>query len=114
MTPIDWRSDPRQLYVCLAKKMKNSGVSFGINFWGINIVSIIVLIIIFRIWKKDKSVGWLLIIAGGLLNLMERVINGYVTDYLPIFGTNIYNNINDYFIFFGGLMVVWDKWKKSK
>jgi len=91
--------------------MKNSGASFGINFWGLNILSFLLLVIIFLIWKKDKNKGWLLIILGGLLNLIERTINGYVFDYLPIFGTNIYNNINDYLIFIGGIIVVWKKLK---
>lgn len=89
----------------------NSGASFGINFWGLNILSAVLLVLLFFIWKKDKNWGWLLIILGGLLNLTERIVNGYVLDYLPIFGTNIYNNINDYFIFIGGIIVVWKKLK---
>jgi lipoprotein signal peptidase len=94
--------------------MKNSGASFGIDFWGLNIVSIVVLIVIFLIWKKDRNNGWLLIILGGMLNLTERIIFGYVHDYWRIPLTNIYNNFNDYLIFIGGIVVIWDKWKKSK
>lgn len=89
--------------------MKNSGASFGINFFGLNLLSVVLLIVLFFIWRKDKSKGWLLIILGGLLNLIERMVNGYVVDYLPIFGTNIYNNINDYLVFFGGIIVIWKK-----
>lgn len=89
--------------------MRNSGASFGINFFGLNILTVGLLIILFFIWRKDKNWGWLLIILGGLLNLTERIFNGYVVDYLPIFGTNIYNNINDYLIFIGGIIVVWKK-----
>ncbi|MFA7300890.1 MAG: signal peptidase II [Candidatus Shapirobacteria bacterium] len=91
--------------------MRNSGASFGIDFFGLNILAIVLLVVLLFIWRKDKSIGWLLIIIGGMFNLIERVVNGYVTDYLPIFGTNIYNNINDYLIFIGGIMVVWKKLK---
>lgn len=91
--------------------MKNSGASFGIEFVGLNILSLFLLILLLFIWRKDKNWGWLLIILGGLLNLIERLVNGYVFDYLPIFGTNIYNNVNDYLIFIGGIIVVWKKLK---
>jgi lipoprotein signal peptidase len=89
--------------------MKNSGASFGIDFVGLNIVSVVMLMVIFLIWKKDKNVGWLLIILGGGLNLIERVVFGSVNDYWKIPFTNIYNNINDYLVFFGGIIVIWKK-----
>ena len=91
--------------------MKNSGASFGMNFWGLNILSFALLIIIFLIWKKDKNNWWWLIILGGTLNLGERLIWGQVFDYWKIPLTGIYNNINDYLIFFGGIMVIWKKLK---
>lgn len=91
--------------------MKNSGASFGIDFWGLNTLAFIILIAIFFIWRKDKNWGWILLILGGGLNLVERIVKGYVTDYLPIFGTNVFNNINDYLIFIGGIVVIWEKWK---
>lgn len=94
--------------------MQNSGASFGIDFLGLNIVVLLILIFILLVWRKDRNFGWLFLFFGGGLNLLERVTNGYVYDYLPIFGTNIYNNVNDYLIFIGGVMVIWDKWKKSK
>jgi len=94
--------------------MQNSGASFGIYFLGLNIVSIVVLIVIFLIWKKDRNNGWLLIILGGMLNLTERIMFGYVHDYWRIPLTSIYNNFSDYLIIIGGIVVIWDKWKKSK
>ena len=71
----------------------------------------VLLIILFFIWKKDRNWGWLLIILGGLLNLGERLIFGTVNDYWLIPFTNIYNNINDYLIFIGGIIVLWKKLK---
>lgn len=94
--------------------MLNNGASFGINFSGLNFLSFVFLMIIFLIWRKDRNRGWLLIILGGILNLGERLVYGGVNDYWKIPFTNIYNNINDYLIFVGGIMVIWDKWKKSK
>ena len=91
--------------------MKNNGASFGVNFWGLNLISAILLIVIFLIWKKDKNNGWWLIILGGVLNLAERTIFGFVHDYWRIPFTSIYNNINDYLIFVGGIIVVWKKLK---
>lgn len=91
--------------------MKNNGASFGINFWGLNLLSVVIITILFFLWKKDKNWGWLLIMLGGILNLGERLIFGTVNDYWPIPFTDIYNNINDYLIFWGGIIVVWKKLK---
>jgi len=89
--------------------MRNNGASFGIDFWGLNLLSLVILIILFFIWRKDKNIGWLVIILGGILNLGERIFFGFVTDYWRIPFTDIYNNINDYLIFIGGIMVIWKK-----
>lgn len=94
--------------------MKNSGASFGINFLGLNLVIIVFLIILFVVWRRDKNVGWLVMIAGGVLNLVERLVFGVVTDYWKIPFTNVYNNLNDYLIFMGGIIVIWKKWQSRK
>jgi len=91
--------------------MRNNGASLGTNFGGLNILSFVLLILIYLIWKHDKNRGWLLIILGGILNLVERVVFGGVNDYWKIPFTNIYNNINDYLILIGGIIVVWKKFK---
>lgn len=94
--------------------MKNSGASFGIDFWGLNVLSLVIIIFLFFLWKKDKNWGWLLIIFGGMLNLGERLVFGSVIDYWKIPFTNIYNNFNDYLIFIGGIIVVWSKLKSQR
>lgn len=94
--------------------MKNSGASFGINFVGLNLLSLILLFVLGYLWYKDRRQGWLLMILGGILNLGERLFFGGVTDYWRIPWSNVYNNINDYLIFVGGVMVVWSKWKRQK
>jgi len=95
--------------------VENTGISFGINFPGVIVVEILTLAIIgFFLLKDKKNFGWWFIMIGGGLNLGERLLYGRVTDYWPIFETGIYNNINDYLIFIGLVMVIFGKWKKSK
>ena len=62
-------------------------------------------------WYKEKDWRLLLVILGGALNLGERLVRGYVTDYWIIPGTNIYNNLNDWLIFIGVILYLWKKLK---
>ncbi len=71
--------------------LNNYGVSLGI-FYGkliiIYVVVIIALIILFKLKKdnRDKIVnlGFLLIIAGALGNVLDRIIHGFVIDYIKL------------------------------
>ena len=95
--------------------VENTGISFGINFPGMVVVEILTLAIVgYFLIKNIKDLGWWMIMLGGGLNLRERLLYGRVTDYWPILNTGIYNNINDYLIFIGLVIVIWKKWKKSK
>lgn len=77
----------------------------------VSVITGVLLIVIAYLAVKQKSWGLLLVLIGGSLNWWERVTNGYVADYWRIWGTNIYNNINDWLIFVG---VVWFLWKNRK
>jgi lipoprotein signal peptidase len=95
--------------------VENTGISFGINFPGMVVAEILALVIVgVFVIKNKNSLGWWLLLLGGGLNLGERLFFGKVTDYWPIFSTGIYNNINDHLIFIGLIVVIWEKWKKSK
>lgn len=94
--------------------VENTGISFGWQIPGIEIVSILILLVVFYCWWKGREKGWWFIILGGGLNLGERLLSGRVIDYWPIFNTGIYNNINDYLIFIGLIIVLGEKWKKSR
>jgi lipoprotein signal peptidase len=92
----------------------NYGVSFGLSFPGVLVWSILLLLFLIYWWWKDKSWGLLLMVFGGVLNLADRLIFGYVRDYWQIPGTNIYNNLNDWLIFVGLIIFLWEKTKKLK
>lgn len=61
--------------------------------------------------SKNWRVG--LIVLGGGLNLWQRYRLGFVVDYWRIFGTNLYNNINDWLIFVGAGLYLWQQLKKK-
>ena len=51
--------------------------------------------------------------VGGSINLMERIRLGYVSDYWNILNSGLYNNVNDWLIFIGAILVVVEiLWKK--
>lgn len=94
--------------------VKNYGISFGMN-GVIFIVLNIIFILIFLVLSVKKGRGYWLIFMGGLANLIERMVFGYVRDYWNFFGLGLYNNINDWIIGIGVLFCLKDLlWKKSK
>lgn len=96
--------------------MLNEGMSFGLNFPGLVVIGGIVWLGLVIWWWKKRGVGPAcrqaglgLIVLGGGLNLLERILKGYVSDYWKIPGVNLYNNLNDWLIFIGA--VGWLIWK---
>lgn len=55
------------------------------------VVGSILIIIILATQLKGLSVGFLLIIFGGLSNLFDRLIYGYVVDMIPLLSLSIFN-----------------------
>lgn len=96
--------------------MINSGASLGINFPGLSVVQGFWLLVLIWLWSREwKAWGWGLVLLGGALNLIEKIIYGWVNDYWQIPGTNIYNNINDYLIGLGVIQIFWYfLWKKRQ
>lgn len=91
--------------------IKNYGISFGFSGFLVVFLSILfVVLFLFLAIKKGK--GYWLIFIGGFLNLIERLIFGYVHDYWNFFGTGLYNNINDWIIGIGVFICLIDLWKK--
>jgi lipoprotein signal peptidase len=93
--------------------IKNFGMSFGRNLpaliWWEGGVWLLTWIWFLR--SKNWRVG--LIVLGGGLNLWERYKWGFVVDYWRIPFTGIYNNINDWFIFLGVVLYLWQQLKKK-
>lgn len=91
----------------------NSGASFGlmVNKW-----LVLVFWLFFCWWLEDKRfLGWYLLVVGGGVNLVDRIRLGWVRDYwkLPFF--SVYNNIGDWLIFLGLVIILWESWRtKSK
>lgn len=53
-------------------------------------------------------------ISGGCVNLIDRIRYGGVCDYWKIWGINIYNNIADWLIFIGVVLLIINLiWKKK-
>lgn len=55
--------------------------------------------------------GFILILSGGISNLLERLLQGYVVDY--IFLLNGVLNLADFYIFLGVILVVFSSTKKK-
>lgn len=89
--------------------MQNFGLSFGITFPWQNALVLIVWLGLCYYSIKEKSWWLVLAVIGGCLNMIERWINGYVSDYWRIPFTSIYNNINDWLIFVGIGVFIWKK-----
>lgn len=90
----------------------NEGVSFGWKLPYPEILGLISLVVVWFYWRKTRSWGLVLVLIGGVLNLTERLIKGYVFDYWRIPGTSIYNNVNDYLIFVGVVIFLWQQMRK--
>lgn len=84
--------------------VENRGAAFGILQGRIGILSIVTLAVVIVLlillirgkFSKTKLVTWCiaLIIAGGLGNLIDRVVRGFVVDYLdisPLFTFPVFN-----------------------
>ncbi len=109
--------------------VENKGAAFGMlaNARWIFIVftlAVIIFLIIFLFWKKPTSklvnIALILIIGGGLGNLIDRIFYGYVVDYLSISFFPPVCNFADYCVTVGaGLLVIYllffsDYMKKDK
>lgn len=69
----------------------------NIGWWWV-IWVIILLVIIDRWWRslnKVEVAGWSIILAGGLANLVDRLMYGGVLDYIYYPLINVYGNIAD-------------------
>ena len=65
----------------------NRGIAFGISI-NATLISVIVLLVIFWIFLREKNqierIGFSMIFAGGLSNLLDRLVVGCVRDFVKI------------------------------
>lgn len=91
----------------------NAGVSFGwlqtiSAGWMLVLLSLVWMGVTYYLVKTPNfnSLGRGLIIGGGLGNLIDRVLWGGVRDWLPIPGVNLTNNLADYALVIGCLVIL--------
>ena len=98
----------------------NYGISFGIMlptflFWIIWGIILVVLIYLF-IDSLSKSImlanAYILIITGGINNIIDRLIYGCVIDYIRIVPWNVFN-LSDVFISTGVMIVLYLHFSKN-
>ena len=81
---------------------RNKGISLGVYFTGVNlIVGFFLGLVVYQLLKKFDWKLWF-IFTGGLINTIERLYFGYVSDYFNF--RVVYNNLPDLLIFIG---VIW-------
>ncbi len=93
---------------------KNYGIAFSlpIPVWLTLIISGIILAILvqfmFRFWKQRSpyTIPVILISVGALGNFIDRILNGFTTDYLIFFNISAIN-IADILIVAGVLLTLW-------
>ncbi len=91
--------------------LANHGATFGIHVPYIDVFSTIILLMLLVYAYKYPSIGLSLILLGGFSNVIDRLIYGFVIDYLhipflPIVG-NTYFNLADVMIDIGVLLLLW-------
>lgn len=91
---------------------KNYGMSLSINWINPLFLNIFFVLIIGWFYFKKESYFLVLILIGGLVNMIDRLIFGFVKDYWSFSGM-VVNNLNDWLIGFGVLLFsVEGLWKK--
>ena len=95
----------------LGVDIRNKGVSFGWNGFGVILLNLILLFwLTWFGWKKnDFGVG--IILVGGWVNMVDRMVFGYVRDYWWL--GPVYNNIADWIISVGVIIFGWKICKKK-
>jgi len=107
--------------------VKNTGAAWSILNNNTLIVTIISIIIIsFLVWyiyinsknnNKFEKIGYSLVLGGALGNLFDRLVYGYVIDFIDI---NIFNydypifNLADTFIVIGVILLFISMWRDKK
>lgn len=106
--------------------VRNTGAAWSIldnNTWIVTVISLLIIIgIIYyvyrnRVSKKILKIGYGLILGGAIGNFIDRIVFGYVIDFIDIdiFGWNYpIFNLADMFIVVGVILVMIDAWRCKK
>ena len=106
--------------------IQNYGVSFGflsglVSYWILVIVGLLVTSLIYylmiRSYKRLEKLAYFIIIIGALSNILDRIINSYVVDFISLHYDNFYwpaFNFADIYITIGIIMLIISFFIKSK
>lgn len=106
--------------------VRNTGAAWSIldnNTWIVTVISLLIIIgIIYYVYrnivsKKILKIGYGLILGGAIGNFIDRIVYGYVIDFIDIdiFGWNYpIFNLADMFIVVGVILVMIDAWRCKK
>ena len=98
--------------------VQNFGVSFGlfsgyVSHWILILIALIVVILIFYLFinsdKQLEKIAYFFVIIGALSNIIDRLINSYVVDFILLHYENFYwpaFNLADIYITIGIIMSV--------
>ena len=106
--------------------IQNYGVSFGflsglVSYWILVIVGLLVTSLIYYLminsFKRLEKLAYFIIIIGALSNILDRIINSYVVDFISLHYDNFYwpaFNFADIYITIGIIMLIMSFFIKSK
>ena len=94
--------------------VQNFGVSFGlfsgyISHWILIFIALIVVILIIYSNKQLEKLAYFFVIIGALSNIIDRLINSYVVDFILLHYKNFYwpaFNLADIYITIGIIMLI--------
>ena len=98
--------------------IQNYGVSFGflsglVSYWVLVIIGLLVTSLIYylmiRSYKRLEKLAYFIIIIGALANILDRIINSYVVDFISLHYGDFYwpaFNLADIYITIGIIMLV--------
>ncbi len=95
--------------------VENTGVAFGL-FQGYNSLFIIVaLAALVIVWKyfREYKVAWALLCAGIVGNLFDRIMFGYVRDFIAVGPWPVFN-LADSFNTIAVILLLYALWKEEK
>ena len=106
--------------------IQNFGVSFGlfsnyVSHWVLIIVAILIVLLIIYLMisstKKLEKFAYFIIIIGAIANILDRMINTFVVDFILIHYNDIYwpaFNLADIYITIGIIMIIISFFIKSE
>ena len=106
--------------------VQNYGVSFGIlsgliSHWFLILIGLIVtLVVVYLMFisnKKSERLAYFIIIIGAISNILDRIINTYVVDFISIHYNELYwpaFNFADIYITIGIIMLIISFFKVSE